>query len=49
MTVTLDYDFKLLLPLNVDILGVHIGIPSTIHITRDSTFAISDLKLPVSP
>lgn len=50
VTVLLSYDFRLLVPLNIEFLGVGIGFPSTISIQRDSTFAMTDIDLatPVS-
>ena len=49
VTVTLSYDFHLLAPLHINILGVEYGVPSTIAITRDSTFAMTDIQAPPSP
>ena len=45
VTVTLTYDFKLIAPLNVEILGTQFGFPSTITVVRDSTFAMTDIDL----
>lgn len=49
VTVTLSYDFRLLAPLNIDVLGLTIGLPSTIPIERDSTFAMTDIDLTTGP
>jgi hypothetical protein len=45
VTVTLNYDFHLLAPLNIEILGVQYGVPSTIAIQRDSTYAMTDIDV----
>jgi Flp pilus assembly protein TadG len=45
VTVTLAYDFHLFSPFNLEIAGVRIGLPSTFHIQRDSTFAMTDIDL----
>jgi len=49
VTVTVAYDFRLLAPLNVEFLGVQIGLPSTIALERDSTFAMTDIDLAPGP
>ena len=46
VTVTLRYDFHLLVPLNIELFGVQYGLPSTLTFERSSTFAMSDLTLP---
>lgn len=46
LKVTLAYDFRLIAPLNLDILGVSIGIPSALTFQRSSIFAMTDLSLP---
>lgn len=46
VTVTLRYEFRLLVPLHVDLGGGSFGLPSTIAFERSSTFAMSDLTLP---
>jgi hypothetical protein len=43
--VTLQYDFRLLVPINMEILGVRYGIPSTLAFERSSIFAMTDLEL----
>lgn len=45
VTVTLTYDFELFAPLNIEFLGVRIGLPSTLTFERDSTFAMTDIDL----
>lgn len=47
--VTLTHVFHLLAPLNVDFLGVQIGLPSTLTFDRDSTFAMTDIDLTPAP
>lgn len=49
VTVTMTYDFHLFLPVNFQILGASIGLPSTITFQRDSTFAITDIDLSTGP
>lgn len=45
VTVTLTHQFQLFAPLNIEVLGVRIGLPSTISFQRDSTFAVTDIDL----
>ena len=45
VTVTLTHDFRIFTPLNVELLGIRIGFPSTITFQRDSTFAMTDIDL----
>jgi hypothetical protein len=45
VTVTLTYDFHLFAPVSIEVSGNQIGFPSTITLTRDSTFAITDIDL----
>lgn len=47
VTVTLSYQFHLLAPVNIEMLGTHWGLPSTITFDRDSTFAITDIEAPM--
>lgn len=47
VTVTLTYQFHLIAPVNVEIMGIRIGFPSTLTFQRDSTFAMTDID--VSP
>jgi hypothetical protein len=44
--VSLHYDFHVLMPLHVEVLGVQLGLPSVIGIDRDSIFPVTDLELP---
>lgn len=46
VTVTVRYDFQLLVPLHIELMGASYGLPSTLTIERSSTFAMSDLSLP---
>jgi hypothetical protein len=41
---TLTYDFHLLVPLNLDLLGVSLGLPKSITFQRDSIFPMTDLS-----
>jgi len=43
--VTLEYDFRLLVPLNMELFGVRYGIPNTLTFERSSIFAMTDLEL----
>jgi Flp pilus assembly protein TadG len=45
VTVTLTYDFHLLIPANFEVNGIRYGLPSTITLSRDSTFAMTDLTV----
>ena len=45
LTVTLTYNYRLLVPVNIEMFGTAYGIPSTITFSRDSTFAMTDLSL----
>jgi Flp pilus assembly protein TadG len=45
VTVTLGYDFELLAPLRIDLLGVELGLPTSIALERSSTFAMTDIDL----
>jgi hypothetical protein len=45
VTVTLTYDFHLFAPFNINILGRQIGLPATIEVVRDSTYAMTDIDL----
>jgi Flp pilus assembly protein TadG len=47
VTVTLRYDFHLLVPFRVEMFGAHWGLPSAISFDRDSTFAITDIEAPM--
>jgi len=49
VTVTMTYDFRLLVPLHFDFLGVEFGLPSTITLQRDSTFAMTDIDIAAGP
>jgi hypothetical protein len=43
--VTLDYTFRLLVPLNLRMGDLQLGLPETIRFTRTSVFAISDFEI----
>jgi hypothetical protein len=45
LKVTLHYEFHLLAPFNVEIMGVRYGMPSTIAFERSSVFPMTDLEL----
>jgi hypothetical protein len=47
VTVTMRYDFHLLVPFRVEMLGTTWGLPSAISFQRDSTFAITDIEAPM--
>ena len=44
--VTLQFTFRLLVPLNVEVFGVQYGIPTTLTFERSSVYAMTDLELP---
>lgn len=46
VTVTLRYDFRLLVPFNIELFGVPVGVPPVLTFERSSTFAMTDLELP---
>lgn len=43
--VTLQYEFHLLVPINIDLFGVEYGIPETLTFERSSIYAMTDLEL----
>lgn len=43
--VQLTYEFHLFAPINVELFGVTLGLPSTLTFTRDSTFAVSNFRI----
>jgi hypothetical protein len=43
--VTLQYDFRLLVPLHIEAFGTELGLPSVLTFERTSTFPITDLEL----
>jgi Flp pilus assembly protein TadG len=49
VTVTLQYDFHLLVPLNFDILGASYGLPDTLTFQRFSTYSVTDLSMDPFP
>ncbi len=46
LKVTLTYDFRVIVPLNLDVFGVTYGLPSTLTFERQSIFPMTDLALP---
>jgi TadE-like protein len=49
VTVTLTYEFHLIAPVNFQIMGASIGLPNTITVERDSTYAMTDLDVSATP
>jgi hypothetical protein len=49
LRVTLEYDFELLVPLNIDFFGVRLGLPTSLTFQRNAIFTMTDLELPPSP
>lgn len=45
VTVTLTYDFHLFAPFHLNFFGVEFGLPTTIDVVRDSTYAMTDIDL----
>ena len=45
VTVTVTYDFHLFAPFNINLMGRQIGLPATIEVVRDSTYAMTDIDL----
>jgi hypothetical protein len=43
--VTLEYDFRLLVPIRFEALGTEFGLPETITLSRSSVFGMTDLEL----
>jgi hypothetical protein len=46
LKVTLSYDFRIFVPLNLQVFGQTYGLPSTMTFERSSVFAMTDLSLP---
>lgn len=46
LKVTLSYDFRVIVPLNIQFLDRTLGLPSTLTFERSSIFAMTDLALP---
>lgn len=46
LKVTLDYDFKLIVPFNFEFGGTSYGLPNTLNFQRSSIFPMTDLNLP---
>jgi len=44
--VTLEYDFSLLIPFNLEVFGTRYGMPESLTFQRSSIFAMTDLELP---
>jgi Flp pilus assembly protein TadG len=45
VTVTLQYSFELLAPINIELFGVALGLPDSIPFSRTATFALSDFGI----
>jgi len=46
LTVALEYDFNVILPLHLQFFDIELGVPAQLTFTRASTFAMTDLQLP---
>ncbi len=46
LKVTLQYDFRLLAPFNVEVFGTTYGVPNALTFERSSIFPMTDLDLP---
>jgi hypothetical protein len=42
--VTMHYDFQLLVPIHIELLGLQLGIPDTLSFDRTSIYAMTDLQ-----
>ena len=49
VTVTLEYDFRLLSPFSIQFYNVTLGLPEQLTFRRTSTFAMTDLALETPP
>jgi Flp pilus assembly protein TadG len=45
LTVTVDYQFRPFAPLRIQMLGMEFGFPSSITVSRSSTFAMTDIQV----
>ena len=43
--MTLEYDFRLLIPLNLEVFGITYGMPESLTFERSSIFAMTDMEL----
>jgi Flp pilus assembly protein TadG len=44
--VTLEYDFRLFIPLHIEMFGSEFGLPETLPFERSSTFQMTDMEIP---
>ena len=49
VTVTVTYDFHIVAPMQLDFFGIHLGLPATLTLQRDSTFAMTDIDIAPVP
>jgi Flp pilus assembly protein TadG len=47
--VQMTYNFKLLVPLNIQMFGLTLGLPDSLTFTRTSMYAMTDLTPPPTP
>jgi hypothetical protein len=45
VTVTMSYEFHLFAPFHINFFGREFGLPSTVDVVRDSTYAMTDIDL----
>jgi len=49
VTVTLTFEFHVIAPLSIEAYGAHYGVPASITLQRDSTFAMTDIDVSTGP
>jgi Flp pilus assembly protein TadG len=49
VAVTLEYDFRLIVPFSIQFFDTGLGLPSEVTLTRESVFAVSDFEIDIEP
>jgi hypothetical protein len=47
--VSMDYEFHVIVPLRLQFFDTTLGLPATVAVTRESTFAVSDFQIDIEP
>ncbi|MGH2428019.1 MAG: TadE/TadG family type IV pilus assembly protein [Candidatus Limnocylindria bacterium] len=47
--VSLEFDFRVIVPLSIQFFDTRLGLPSEVTLTRTSTFAVSDFDVDIEP